>query len=335
MRPVWRILAAAALAAAAGPALSPALPAEAAKYVMKFAHNSPPKPDLLYQGTALHFQTLLRIYSRGEADIQIFPSSQLGRDAMAAKKVKRGSVHMQLVASNNISFFDPRLDVFTLPFLFDSFKGAARVFNGDIGHEVAENFRKKSGVRILGFAALGFRNMTNSRHPILRPQDLADLRMRIAKNPIMASTYEVLGGSAIAMAPTEVVSALSTRAVDGQDGGSAWAWGQKLYEVQKYMSITRHQLVVGAVIINDKYFGGLPKEIQAAILKAAKESIEWANAYAEEEEENIIKGFASKGMKVDRPDLKPFRDAVKPVYAKFAGQLGGMALIDKILAAQR
>ncbi len=308
--------------------------AEAAKYVMKFAHNNPPKPELLYQASALTMRKNLQVYSKGEIDIQIFPSSQLGKDRVAAKKVQLGSVQMQLVASNNITAFDRRLDIFTLPFMFGSFKGAVKVFDSDIGRSIAENFRKKSGIRILGFVATGFRNMMNSKHPITKPADLGDLRMRIAKNPIMVQTYKSLGGSTIGMAPTELFSALSTRTVDGHDGGSSWAWAMKLYEVQKYLSITRHQLVAGALIINDKYYAKLPKGMQKAVLSAARDTIAWANAYAEENEKDIMKGFAEKGLKIATPDLKPFRAAVKPVHRKFADQVGGIDLINRILKMQ-
>jgi len=324
-----------ALGLAAGLLAAQAGQADAAKYVMKFAHNNPPKPDLLYHGTALVFQTFLKVYTKGEADVQIFPSSQLGRDAVAAKKVQLGSIQLQIVASNNISAFDRRMDILTLPFMFSSFKGAEKVFNSEVGKGIAEGFRQKSGIRVLGFIATGFRNMTNSKHPILKPADLGNLRMRIAKNPIMVETYKALGGSTIGMAPTEVFSALSTKTVDGQDGGSSWAWAMKFYEVQKYLSLTRHQMVAGAFIINDKYFGSLPKPMQAAVLRAAKDAIAWANDYAEKNEEEIIKGFAAKGLKVDTPNLKPFQKAVQPVHKMFADKVGGMDLINKILAMQQ
>ncbi len=308
--------------------------AEAAKYVMRFAHNNPPKPQLLYQATALTMRKNLQVYSKGDIDIQIFPSSQLGKDRVAAKKVQLGSVQMQLVASNNITAFDRRLDIFTLPFMFSSFKGAAKVFNSDIGKTIGENFRKKSGIRVLGFVATGFRNMMNSKHSIMKPTDLGDLRMRIAKNPIMVETYKSLGGSTIGMAPTELFSALSTRTVDGHDGGSSWAWAMKLYEVQKYLSITRHQLVAGALIMNDKYYENLPGAMRKAVLLAARDTIAWANAYAEEAEKDIMKGFAEKGLTVSTPDLKPFRKAVRPVHQKFADKVGGIDLINRILKMQ-
>ncbi len=308
--------------------------AEAAKYVMKFAHNNPPKPQLLYQAAALTMQKNLQVYSQGKIDIQIFPSSQLGKDRVAAKKVQLGSVQMQLVASNNITAFDRRLDIFTLPFMFGSFKGAAKVFNSDIGQTIAENFRKKSGIRVLGFVATGFRNMMNSKHPIMKPADLGDLRMRIAKNPIMVQTYKALGGSTIGMAPTELFSALSTKTVDGHDGGSSWAWAMKLYEVQKFLSITRHQLVAGALIMNDKTYNKLPKDMQKAVLMAARDTIAWANAYAEENEKDIMKGFADKGLTIATPDLKPFRAAVRPVHKMFSDKVGGMELINRILKMQ-
>ena len=308
--------------------------AEAAKYVMKFAHNNPPKPQLLYQAAALTMQKNLQVYSKGNIDIQIFPSSQLGKDRVAAKKVQLGSVQMQIVASNNITAFDRRLDIFTLPFMFGSFKGAAKVFDSDIGQTIGENFRKKSGIRVLGFIATGFRNMMNSKHPIMKPADLGDLRMRIAKNPIMVQTYKALGGSTIGMAPTELFSALSTKTVDGHDGGSSWAWAMKLYEVQKFLSITRHQLVAGALIMNDKYYNKLPKDMQKAVLMAARDTIAWANAYAEENEQDIMKGFAEKGLTIATPDLKPFREAVRPVHKMFADKVGGIDLINRILKMQ-
>ncbi len=308
--------------------------AEAAKYVMKFAHNNPPKPQLLYQAAALTMQKNLQVYSKGNIDIQIFPSSQLGKDRVAAKKVQLGSVQMQIVASNNITAFDRRLDIFTLPFMFGSFKGAAKVFNSDIGQTIGENFRKKSGIRVLGFIATGFRNMMNSKHPIMKPADLGDLRMRIAKNPIMVQTYKALGGSTIGMAPTELFSALSTKTVDGHDGGSSWAWAMKLYEVQKFLSITRHQLVAGALIMNDKYYNKLPKDMQKAVLMAARDTIAWANAYAEENEKDIMKGFSAKGLTIATPDLKPFREAVRPVHKMFADKVGGIELINRILKMQ-
>ena len=307
---------------------------EAAKYMMKFAHNNPPKPQLLYQAAALTMQKNLQVYSKGDLDIQIFPSSQLGKDRVAAKKVQLGSVQMQLVASNNITAFDRRLDIFTLPFMFGSFQGAAKVFNSDIAQTIGENFRKKSGIRVLGFIATGFRNMMNSKHPIMKPADLGDLRMRIAKNPIMVQTYKALGGSTIGMAPTELFSALSTKTVDGHDGGSSWAWAMKLYEVQKYLSITRHQLVAGALIMNDKYYNQLPRHLQQAVLKAARDTIAWANAYAEESEKDIMKGFAEKGLTIATPDLKPFREAVRPVHRMFADKVGGIDLINRILRMQ-
>ena len=280
-------------------------------------------------------QKNLQVYSKGDIDIQIFPSSQLGKDRVAAKKVQLGSVHMQIVASNNITAFDRRLDIFTLPFMFSSFKGAAKVFNSDIGQGIAENFRKKSGIRVLGFVATGFRNMMNSKHPIMKPADLGDLQDADREKPHYGCRpIRRLGGSTIGMAPTELFSALSTKTVDGHDGGSSWAWAQKLYEVQKYLSITRHQLVAGALIMNDKYYAKLPKHLQKAVQMAARDTIAWANAYAEENEKDIMKGFAAKGLTIASPDLKPFREAVKPVHKMFADKVGGIDLINRILKMQ-
>lgn len=309
--------------------------AEAAKYVMKLAHNSPVRLSSLYQATALTFQNFLRIYTEGEADVKIFPSSQLGSDPVAAKKVQLGAVEMQIVAGNNISSFDRRIDIFTLPFLFKDFEGATKVFKSDIGRSIREEFRKKTGIRVLGYLAAGFRSMMNSKHPILKPSDLSGLRMRIAKNPISEATYKALGGSAIAISSSELYSALSQKVVDGHDGAIGWSWGLKLHEAQKFTSVTNHQLVTSMFIMNDKYFNSLPEKIRAAVQRAASDALDWGNSYSESIDAFALQDWAKKGLRVDRPDLAPFRNTMKPVYEKFANQVGGMTLINKIIEMQK
>tara|TARA_A100001037_G_scaffold300254_1_gene327431 strand:+ start:21874 stop:22890 length:1017 start_codon:yes stop_codon:yes gene_type:complete len=302
----------------------------AKKKVMKFSHNQPPRPNAIWQAAATTFQNFLRIHSKGKLDTKIFPASQLGWDRQVAKKVKMGSVQMQLVVLNNLSQFDQRLDILTLPFMIGSFEGAHKVLNSDIANKLMTDFRKKTGIRMLALIAGAFRNMMNSKHPINKPSDLGDLKMRIAKNPIMIGTYKSLGGSTIGMKGSELYSALSTGAVDGHDGGTAWAYGMKFHEVAKHMAVTMHQLVSGSLIINEKYYQKLPKNLQAAVQKAARDTAAWSNKYCQAQHDYAISEFKKAGLKITNPNLAPFQNAVAPVYKQFADRVGGMALIKKV-----
>lgn len=297
---------------------------------IKFSHNQPPRPNAIWQASALTFQNFLRIHSKGKLDTKIYPASQLGWDRDVAKKVKMGSVQMQLVVLNNLSQFDQRLDILTLPFMIGSFEGAQKVLTSDISKKLMTDFRKKTGIRMLALIAGAFRNMMNSKHPINKPSDLGDLKMRIAKNPIMIGTYKALGGSTIGMKGSELYAALGTGAVDGHDGGTAWAYGMKFHEVAKHMAVTMHQLVSGSLIINEKYYQSLPKNLQAAIQKAARDTAAWSNKYCQAQHDYAISEFKKAGLKITTPNLAPFQNAVTPVYKKFADRVGGLSLIKKV-----
>lgn len=309
---------------------------EAAEATIKFAHNMPPKDDANYHLYFLEFEKLAKDYTKGEVDFREFPASQMGDDQQAAKKLQLGSLEMMNVAANNLAQLYSGFDLFTLPFLFKSVDCAIDtvLLDDDVIEEISRGAQEKANIRVLAFTISGMRNIMNSKRPIDTPADLKGLRIRVAKNPILLDTYQALGADAIGIASAETYGALQTGLVDGHDGGSSWAYSQKLYEVQNYLSFTGHQLVVNAVIVNNDFFESLPPEAQDGLKRAAKEAAKQNMTWMKDFEKEIYAKFEQAGLKTNNPDLAPFREAVKPVWAKYADRVGGAALIEQVETLQ-
>lgn len=306
-------------------------PASAATTI-KFAHNMPPRPDANYHLYYLRFKELAEKYTGGAVELREFPASQMGADQEAAKKLQLGTIEMMNVASNNLAQLYTGFDLFTLPFLIKGFHCGAKYVlpSKELLQQISSGAQQKANIRVLAFTASGMRNMMNSKHPILTPADLKGIRMRVAKNPILLDTYKSLGADVIGVADAETYGALQTGMVDGNDGGSSWAYSHKFQEVQKFYSITGHQFVVNSVIINNKFFESLPKNVQDGLARAAQEAATENIAWMEGFEKTIYANFEKAGLKIDHPNLAPFREAVQPVWQKYAERVGGMDRIKEV-----
>ena len=146
----------------------------AAQYNIKIAHNLPPTKDSLYHQTALKFKELVEKSAPGKVAVHIYPSAQLGSDVSVAKKVQSGAIEMEIITANKLGSFYPGIDLYSLPFLLKDFDVAARVFKSDVHKEIEQELEKKTGLKSLAFVAAGFRNITNSKHPINKPGDIKE-----------------------------------------------------------------------------------------------------------------------------------------------------------------
>jgi len=143
----------------------------AAHYNIKLAHNLPATKSSLLHQAALKFKELVEKNSSGQLTVQIFPATQLGSDVSVAKKVQSGAVEMEIITANKLGAFYPAIDLYSLPFLMNDFDIAARVFKESIHKAMISEMEKKTGLKAIAFVAQGFRNITNSKHPIEKPQD--------------------------------------------------------------------------------------------------------------------------------------------------------------------
>jgi len=308
--------------------------ATAGKYNIKLAHNLPATKFSLYQQAALKFQDLVQKNSKGQITVQIFPAAQLGSDVSVAKKVQSGAVEAEIITANKLGSFYPAIDLYSLPFLLNGFDQAAKVFATPIHETLIKELGKKTGLQSLAFVGAGFRNITNSKHPVNKPADLKDLKIRVPKNKIEIATFKALGANPVNIPGSELFSALQQRVVDGQDGSAEWAFAKKVYEVQKYLAVTHHMLSTSTLVINARFFASLPADLQKVLIDAgAQTQATWQSA-SKEADTDVIGRFKAKGMEITYPDLKPFIAAVKPVYSQFASRVGGMDRINAVLAVE-
>ena len=242
-----------------------------------------------------------------------------------------GTLEMGTISTSSIASFSKESGIWDLPYLFRDSGHAYRVMDGPIGAKVNEAALKKTGVRFIGYFENGWRHMTNKVRPINKPEDMVGLKFRTMTAPVMMEIIKAMGANPVPIAWGETYLALQQGVADGQENPHVNTFGAKLYEVQKYVSLTGHVYNPQVFCINDKFYQTLPADIKQIIHTTAKEVIDQARKESQELDSGFLKKLVEKGMIVNTPDLAPFRAKGKIVYDKFAQQVGGTAMINEII----
>lgn len=304
-----------------------------APIVIKFSHVAAPQAHK--SRGAEKFKELAEIYTGGRVKIELFPNSQLYKDKEELEALQLGAVQM---LAPSLSKFGPlgikAFEVFDLPYLFRNTDDLAKVTDGPIGKELMARLEVKDIVG-LGFWNNGFKILSANR-PLLSPDDLLGLKMRIQSSRVIEAQMTALGALPQVMAFSEAYQALSSGVVDGTENPPANMYTQKMFEVQKHATITNHGFLGYAVIFNKPFWDKLPTDIQAAMRKALAETTPIANAYAREENEESLVAMKKAGKtKFHVPseaEQQGWARALRPVYDEMATRVGP-ELISQIRAA--
>jgi TRAP-type transport system periplasmic protein len=311
--------------------LSVATPALAAKVVLKLGHIA--EPSNPYGMGADHFAKLVAQKSKGEIEIKVFPSSQLGAQKELIEGCIYGTLDMTLTGTAELGTFQPQMALFDMPFLFKDRKHAYIALD-TVGMELGKALEPK-GIKLLGYMENGIRHMTNNVREIRTPADMKGLKIRVMNNRVYIEMVKSLGASPTPMAFSELYSALQQGTIDGQENPSAHIYTKRFYEVQKYASLTGHAYAPEPILISMITWNKLTPGQQAIIQQAANESIAWQRKVSTDEDEDFWKKIRATGkMKVITVDRKPFMDATKVVYQKLAPTVG-QANIDKVRALEK
>lgn len=286
---------------------------------IKFAHVVNEKDA--FHVAAEKFKEIMEKNSNGEITVTIYPNAKLGDERTLLERMKMGIVDSAIITTGPIINFVPSYGVIDLPFLFRDPDHAYKVLDGSIGQKLLAEVESQ-GWKGLAFGERGFRNLTNSKRKVVTPEDIKGLKIRVMQNPVYVDSFRALGANAVPMAWTEVLTALQQGTVDGQENPLNVIVAFKLYEMQKYLSISRHAYAPAAILMSMKMWQKLTPAQQALAKNAAQGAAEFERDWNNKMEAGWLKDLESKGMVVSNPDLKLFREAVKPVYDIYTPKYG-------------
>lgn len=278
------------------------------------------------------FKELLEKESNGKFAVELFGDGQLGNDKSMMEALQMGTLDMTLPSTSPISEFTKAFLVYDLPFLFKSYEDADKVLDGPNGKEVLDTLKTVNMVGLCYFEN-GFRNITNSKRAINSVADLQGLKIRTMQNPVHLESFKLWGANPIPMAFNEVFTALEQKTLDGQENPNTLIYDAGFYEAQKYLTQSRHFYTPYVLMISEKTWAKLSPEDQKLIQKCADEAKKYQRDTNRKLDAEYLGKMKDKGIQVNElvaAEVQKMQDAAKPVYDKFAEEIGKDRL-DKIL----
>lgn len=270
--------------------------------------------------------------SRGRLQVKIFANAQLGTDRDMIEGMQLGSIDLASPSTGAMGAVLPAATVLDLPYIFDGYEHVYRVLDGPVSERLYRLF-DGVGFHPLGWWEIGFRNLTNNVRPVRVPADVKGLKLRTLPSAIHQKAWSLVGAQPVAMDFTEVYNALNTGVVDGQENPFNIILTGKLYEVQKYLSLTRHIYGAAPTSVSDKTWQKLPPDLQRVLKQAVARSVVAQRKAASGDVDAQLQKLIGFGMQVVKePDREAFRKAMRPAWDLYTDRFGtaGQALIDAI-----
>lgn len=296
-------------------------------WTFKLGNATP--PDHAYNVAARKYAELVAQRTGNKVKIDIFPAAQLGSERDLVEGLQLGTVDLVVTSTGPLGGFVPQMFVVDLPFLFRDREHAYKVLDGPIGKGLLDSFSAK-GIKGLAFWENGFRHITNNVRPIEKPEDLKGIKIRTMENKIHLAAFRAFGASPTPMAWGEVYTALQQKTIDAQENPIAIVYVAKIYEVQKYLALTGHFYSPSLLIMSEKSYNSLPKDVQKIMLDTAIECATFERNLLRDNEVKQLSELKAKGMQVTTPNKKAFQSAAAPVYKEFESQFG-KEMIEKII----
>ncbi|RXH02970.1 DctP family TRAP transporter solute-binding subunit [Bradyrhizobium zhanjiangense] len=309
--------------AAAAILLAPAVAQAQNPIVIKFSHvvaNDTPKGK-----GALKFKELAEKYTDGKVKVEVYPNSTLYKDKEEIEALQLGSV--QMLAPSTAKFAPlgiKEFEALDLPWLFRDEQTYANAMKGTVGKWLFQKLEAK-GITGLAYWDNGF-HMLSANRPLLKPTDFQGLKFRISGSKIADQYLRIMGSIPQIMAFSEVYQALQTGVVDGCENTPSNYLTQKFYEVQKDITVSYHAHLQYAVIVNAKFWSGLPPDIRTQLDKAMAEATDYTNSIARQENEDALAEIKKTGKTnlhyLTDADRKAWQEAMQPTYKWAKGRVG-------------
>lgn len=301
---------------------APAGAAEIQERRVKFAH---PVSKTNPVGMATDkFIELVDQKSNGKIKVTGYPDAQLGNELQAMSSAQGGIIELTVVstagAANNVK----ELGIFDLPFMFQSVEEADAVVDGPVGKSLLKKFSDKNLVGLC-YWDFGFRQVSNSKHPIAKLEDFHGLKLRVLQNRIYIDTFKALGANPLPLPYPETYPALESKAIDGQESSFLVTKSSGYQEIQKYMTETNHVFLPAVVMASKRFWDRLSKDEQSLIQQACDESVVYFRQVSREQEQKVVTDLNAAGMainKVDPAEKSRMVQATAAVTEKYRAELG-------------
>jgi tripartite ATP-independent transporter DctP family solute receptor len=262
--------------------------------------------------------------TQGKVVIEVFGNATLGSEDKMLIATQSGVQDLYMGAMAPIAARKKEMQIFDFPFIFGSDAEAAFVLDGPVGRKMLDGLNDMS-MHGLVWAGGAFRNLSNSKRPIGTVAEMKGLKVRVMPSPMALASFNAMGLNAVPMAFTEVYPALETKALDGYEHPFVDMYANKMYEVQKYLTVTNHVYTPVALVASSKWWAGLTPDQQTAVQKAAEETRTFQRKAELADASNVVSQLKAKGMSVtDMPaaELDKIRVAVQPVLDKNSEAIG-------------
>jgi tripartite ATP-independent transporter DctP family solute receptor len=295
---------------------------------IKFGHVG--GPGSLFDKSATEFAKRANAKLGDKAKVVVFGSSQLGGDSEMLKKLKLGTIDLAL-PSTVMSSQIPVFGMFEMPYLVKDRDHMAKI-RDQIVYPNLVPMAEKSGYHIIGVWENGFRQITNSKHPIVKPDDLKGIKLRTPQGTWRVKMFQAYGANPSPLALSEVFVALQTGVMDGQENPLAQIYPLRFQEVQKYLSMTGH-VYTPAYVTAGASWSKLPADVQKILADTAKEMQPVVYKIAADLDNDLLAKLKAAGMQVNEADKDAFIKASQKVYEEFSKEVpDGKPLVDKALA---
>ncbi len=297
--------------------------AQAAEFTYKYANNLPDAHPMNVR--AKEMAAAIKTETNGRVDLQIFPNSQLGSDTDMLSQIRSGGVEFFTLSGLILATLVPAASINGIGFAFPDYDTVWKAMDGELGAHVRGEITKANLVVMDKIWDNGFRETTSSSKPINGPDDFKGFKIRVPVSPLWTSMFRAFDAAPASINFSEVYSALQTKIVEGQENPLAIISTAKLYEVQKYCSLTNHMW--------DGFWERLPEDVRSIVAKNINAAGVNERADVAKLNAGLRQELAGKGLVFNQPEIAPFREKLRSAgfYAEWKGKYGdeAWALLEK------
>jgi tripartite ATP-independent transporter DctP family solute receptor len=284
---------------------------------IRFGHLN--NPDHPVSFGVKRFSEIVAAKSGGKLKVKEFPSSTLGNEMQQQSALQGGVQEMSAPATTSLAGIVKEFGLVDLPFAVTTFEQADALLDGPLGQALLAKLPEK-GLVSLGYWDLGFRNVTNSKHPVTRLEDLNGIKIRVIPNPVFLETFKAFKANPVPMPFSELYGALESKAVDGQENPYAVILSNKFFEVQKYVSATNHVYAANIILVSKRFWDKLTPAEQKILNDAATEARAYQRQISRAAAQRAVGDLKAKGMQYNEiapAELARMREVVKPINERF------------------